>query len=482
MKKLLLLIAVLCGFNTIFAAPVDQAAALKAGANFLQSVTYSAAKTTDLSLAYTSVSASNSMNFFYVFNGNHSFVIVAADDRCTPVLGYSDEVSFNTGTLAPDVAYLFNTYTSQISNIIYNNVPATAQISNTWTELMTGTKPMQKSATLVGAMLKTTWDQVPYYNDLCPYDNSTGAHTVTGCVATAMAQVLRYWKYPQSGIGSYSYYDNQYGQLFASFSNTSYGWNDMPNSLSTSNSDVATLMLQCGISVGMSYGPATGTGSAAYVIYDNGRTPVCAENALKNYFGYAKSLKGLKRSDYTDAAWITLLETELSAHRPIIYAGFETGGAGHCFVFDGFNSAHPYFHINWGWGGAYNGFFAIDALNPGGVGTGGGNGNFNSGQQAIIGIQPADPSLAGIQNITENERINIYPNPAKDMVTVSLPQSAAKVLQVSLTDIQGREVYSIIPQDSRNITLSTSNIPDGIYSVRVLSDAGVLNTRLVIQK
>jgi hypothetical protein len=483
MKPTLFLIAFLFAGSLVFSAPVDETTAKKAGANFLIRETSLSAAANDLGTVYKSVSANSAVNLFYVFSTDKSFVIVAADDRVTPVLAYSDETAFAKGKLAPDVAYMFDIYTNEISYIINNNIPATAAISTDWANLIQGTSSKSKAYTLVTALMKTTWDQVPYYNDMCPYDYNASQRTVTGCVATAMAQVLKYWNYPKTGTGSYSYYDNQYGQQSAVFASTSYNWSNMPNALNSSNTDLANLMYQCGVSVGMSYGIASSNGSAAYVIYDNGKNPVCAEKALKTYFNYASTVQGLKRQNYTDAAWINMLESDLTAHHPIIYAGFESNGAGHCFVFDGFNSVHPYFHINWGWSGAYNGFFAIDALNPGGVGTGGGTGNFNTGQQAIFGIVPADAAYAGVDVSVINSGFSIYPNPASDQLNISPADKNRKIYKVSIVNSQGQEVYTETPSSlTGDKVINTSGFSSGIYFVQLITDKGISSSRLMIQK
>ena len=133
----------------------------------------------------------------------------------------------------------------------------------------------------------------------------------------------------------------------------------------------------------MDYSPEV---SGAYVISAYTTVENCAEFALKTYFGYKGTMQGLLSSAYSASQWTALLQNELSAGRPIIYCGFGSGG-GHCFVCDGLDATGK-FHFNWGWSGYYDGYFALNALNPGGTGTGGGSGGYNSNHQAIIGIEP----------------------------------------------------------------------------------------------
>ena len=168
---------------------------------------------------------------------------------------------------------------------------------------------------------------------------------------------------------------------------------NMPNSLSGSNNAIATLMFHCGVSVEMQYGVAATGGSGGYVIEAQSPITHCCEYAFKTYFGYKNTLQGLFRDDYNDATWIQMLKTDLDAGRPIQYAGFGQGG-GHTWVCDGYDNSN-FFHMNWGWGGVYDGFYSLNDLSPGTGGAGGGSGSFNSGQQALIGIEPGSGGGGG---------------------------------------------------------------------------------------
>jgi hypothetical protein len=219
-------------------------------------------------------------------------------------------------------------------------------------------------------------------NAMCP------GGSASGCVPTAMSQIMKYWNYPTKGSGLYSYNHTTYGTLSANFGNTTYQWASMPNIVSSSNSAVATIMYHAGVSIRANYSTS---GTGAYVISALSPYTNCAEYAFKTYFGYKSTLQGVQRSSYTDANWITLLKNELNASRPILYAGYGDGG-GHAFIFDGYDNSN-YFHVNWGWGGYYDGYFSVNSLDPDGVGTGGGTGAFNSGHHAIIGVEPPDDNV-----------------------------------------------------------------------------------------
>lgn len=398
-KALLALILLFSGSSAILAKPVSEASASLVARNFLSGRMHIQSKQ-DISpkLVYTaasSVSASSpatATSYFYIFGAGNGFVIVSADDNVRPVLGYSTEGGFDPGKISPDVNYWLENYKLQIAEVIDKHVQATQSTSSEWTALLSGpssSSSLGKTNGSVSPMLRTTWDQSGYYNELCPFDYAYGKHAVTGCVATAMAQLMRFWKYPSSGTGTHSY-NSAYGILNADFENTTYDWPSMPISVSSSNPAVATLMYHCGVSLDMSYSVQS---SGSYLVSSASPVTNCAEYALKTYFGYKETLSGLQRIEYTDEEWLSLLEKELNAGRPVMYAGFGSGG-GHCFIFDGYD-ADDFMHINWGWSGMYNGYFLIDKLNPLGVGTGGGTGGFNSSQQALIGIEPSPDFVNG---------------------------------------------------------------------------------------
>jgi hypothetical protein len=400
-KQLLLLIFLFCVAFQAVALHVELSAAREAGKAFLIGSAKFLKPVRDLDLVYTAQLNSSDSSVpagpaFYVFNfGQQGFVIISGDDQVIPVLGYSDEGSFNPASIPLSVQKWLDGYVAQIRYTVQQNVPATATIKEQWKQLLSGAVPQPASAQSVAPLVLTKWDQRPFENLLCPFDNAYNERTVTGCPATAMAQIMKYWNYPNTGSGFHSYNHQSYGTLSANFGSTSYQWGSMPNILTSPNSAVSTLMYQCGVAVQMDYGVAATGGSGSYVIVAASPSPQqTCENAFKTYFRYNSStLQGLKRANYTDAAWINLLKNELNINRPLQYAGFGSGG-GHTFVCDGYDN-NNFFHMNWGWGGNSDGYFALNSLNPGSLGAGGGAGGFNSNQQALIGIQPPSGSGGG---------------------------------------------------------------------------------------
>lgn len=357
---------------------------------------------------------------YYVFeNEAGGFVIVSGDDVAYPILGYSNDRAADALYMPSNVKAWLEGYAADIQSAVDNGLQQSDEVKRAWANL----ESYSNAAVIVSPLILTRWNQDPYYNDLCPMDNSRNERTVVGCVATAMAQVLRYWKYPITGNGSHSY-THTHGVQSANFANTTYDWDNMPFELTSTSSDiekaaVAQLMYHCGVSVEMDYGVASTGGSGAFTISSKSNSTHCAEYALREYWGYKPTLQGLQKSKYSDKDWKTMLKNDLKAGRPIIYSGY--GDGGHCFVCDGYNE-DEYFHFNWGWGGLYDGFFLLNALAPGTGGTGSGGGTYNNDQQAIFGLEP----LKSLDN---------------DEVTKDL--QLASTISISSSEIAYKEGFSV---------------------------------------
>ena len=318
-------------------------------------------------------------NNYYIFNftDNKGFVIIAADDKVNPILGYSLEQGFDFAKAPSNVLGWLKRYDEEITRIVADE---SISVHAEWERIESGVSA-PKRATQVAPLLQTKWNQNPIYNDSCPKDPSTNSLSVTGCVATAMAQTMKYWNYPVKGAGSNQYTLNTFGTLKADFSKSTYRWGDMTNTLtaaSTTNSKtaIAQLMRDCGYAVNMQY---SSKGSGAWVF---GRTSPTAEYAMIQNFGYSSSMTSLKKDDFTEVDWITKLKTEFDQSRVVIYVGYTSDlASGHCFMADGYD-ANNFIHFNWGWGGYADGYFAITNLAPVS------NYNFSTLQGAIMGIKP----------------------------------------------------------------------------------------------
>ncbi len=409
----------------------------------------------------TKNTAPNGKVRYYVFNlkkGN-GYVIVSADDACLPILGYSTESRFFPENVPVQLNKILWHRAREIGYIQQKGFGADEDIRQAWQEIEHPGNAVARTTgnNAVAPLVATRWDQSPYYNDLCPQDPKAtaddGNRVVSGCVATAMAQLMKYHNHPKTGQGIYSYVHEKYGRLSADFGSTTYQWAAMPNRVTSRNTAVATLMYHCGVSLDMNYDIGQNGGSSA--------STAQVSNVLKKYFGYATSAKYVEKKDYSEAAWTALLKTELDAKRPLQYRGQGTGG-GHSFVCDGYDD-NSFFHMNWGWGGNSDNYMNLRALNPGSLGTGGGEGGFNSSQGAVIGIQPA--GVTATPNLQVYKRLTISPTPLDfgDDLTVSLnivnrgTASFQGDYAVALFD-KDLDFISFVGQPLTNYTLSAGNV------------------------
>ena len=356
---------------SLFAEHVDPETARKVATTFLNN---NGAKSNQL----VDLSKTAGFQNLYIFTTEESFVIMAADDCVQPILGYSTENPFGTGKMPENLFCWLEGYDEQIAYAVRNGQKATNEVDEAWRLLLTGAMPETKDAP--SYLIQTKWNQDAPYNHFCPPSVNP---VLTGCVATAMAQVMKYYNYPTQGFGSHSYTPMahpEYGEQFVDFGSTTFDWGNMITSYSSDyNTDqrdaVATLMYHCGVSVNMNYG-SNGRESGA-------STSVVAD-ALKNYFNYSQTVHYVSRASYNDSQWKNILIQELEASRPIQYSGSRINAgvrSGHSFICDGYDNVTDKFHFNWGWGGPSDGWFYIS-------GSGTPQVQYNLDQGAIIGIQP----------------------------------------------------------------------------------------------
>ncbi len=340
---------------------------------------HAALQTTDFTVKEIIPTTYNGMITYYTFIFNAGgFVMIAADDASEPVIGYSIENNFDKNNIPPNALAFFQAYSREIKSIVDAGLDNTLTLKS-WNDIKH--EVFAKEIAAVNPLCSTTWDQGYPYNAMCPGSDPTG------CVATAMAQIMKKWAYPTTGNGSHSYIPTthpEYGTLTANFAATTYNWASMPNSAYTSNTALATLMFHAGVSVNMNY---DSQGSWAY--------SQDVPTALVNYFRYQPSAECKYKAYFNTTNWMNLVKAELDAGRPIFLAGDDNATAGHAFVCDGYNTANK-FHINWGWGGSSDGYFYLTSLNPSGS-------NFSSNNVAVIRIQPL--SNAPIANFTANTTV-----------------------------------------------------------------------------
>lgn len=326
---------------------------------------------------------------YYVFGLQpKGFVIVSADIRVEPIIGYSFDNNFETNEIPENVILWLDNYKQQIKIVTEQNISSSNEISNKWAALKHGQPLATRNGSSVTPLVSTKWSQSNPYNELCPVDErGPGGHAYAGCVAVAMGQIIHYWKYPTSGIGSNTYDCNfvssgygNYGILSANFSETTYDYTLMPNILNGNSPynqiyAVAQLLYHCGIA-----------STTKYSYNKSGSSDAKACGALVNHFGFPYAHVE-DRSNYSDSEWLTLIKGELDSLRPLYYGGTSTTG-GHGFVCDGYDN-QDYFHINWGWGGNYDGYYSLSYLSP----YFDGSTVYNIQQSAIIGVYVPQPMI-----------------------------------------------------------------------------------------
>ena len=364
MKKKLLLIAIfVLTMGKIFANPVDAQRAQQIGQSFLS--TAKGAQKLDIQLVHTS--ATRGDVDYYVFNvsGDNGFVIVAGDDRVKPILAYSTTGRFNPNDIADGFEFTLNSFCEEIQYVRDNNLAVTPDIKAEWTSVAATGKINQDRATraVVGPLCQTIWNQNYPWNSQCPEDaEGSGGHVYAGCVATAMAQVMKFYDWPPMGTGTHIYIPSGYPQQTANFGETEYHFELMPNELDSLSTEedyfyIAQFQHHCGIAVDMQYG---GNGSGAY----SDDVP----SALRNYFRYNCddhiTNENWWGQSYTNEEWIQMLkEGGLDENIPLYYSGQDDNWqGGHAFVCDGYDE-NDYFHFNWGWSGRDDAWCPIGALN-----------------------------------------------------------------------------------------------------------------------
>lgn len=340
------------------------------------------------SLKHIYTASSKASNLFYAFNvgDNQGFVIASADKRATPIIGFSEIGNFDIDSIPCNMYELLAGYEREIAWAIENNIQYEINSVSTYNN--------------VNPLISSKWNQYIPYNDQCPIF-SGNTRCVTGCTATATAQIMYYYKYPTKGIGSHMYSDEIKGKtvtLAADFKNTSYEWNKMQPIYANNNSNeakkaVAQLMAHLGVALEMDYG-MNGINASGASLQD-------ISNALINYFSYDNGLYLMRKEDYNmkSSIWEEFLYNELKNKRPILYSGSDIlRDTGHAFIIDGYKDGM--FHMNFGWGGYYDGYFALSAICPTN------DCNYSYEHEMIVGIQKplstdmAKPELKLSGNLT----------------------------------------------------------------------------------
>ena len=359
MKKFLLSLCCLVYAFIVYAGPVSEKQALAKASQFMSGKSFVLSKTSENVKKGPSRSTP-----YYVFNaeGNAGFVIVSGDDRTKPILGYSENGAFKENELPENVQWWLGYYADVISSL-----------ENSSVEYASGTVTVRKK---IVPMIQTRWDQGLPYNDQCVFN---GTRCLVGCVATAMAQVINYYKYPNK-VTALDGYTCSY--TIPALPSTTLDWKNMCNNYDDYDdrtdaqmAAVATLMRYCGQSIYMNYEQGN---SWAYYSY--------VPTAFVKCFGYNDSAKLIQRSDYTVGNWENIIYQELAESHPVFYSGQSANNInnGHAFVVDGYKDG--LYHVNWGWSGSCDGYFVLTVMDSMGPDTP--DWQFSQYQRALIGVRP----------------------------------------------------------------------------------------------
>ena len=432
MKKqlILTLIVMLASMTALIAHPVDVAKAKNIGQQFVSANFDNNLKSNSLQLVYTGVSNRNEV-CFYAFNvGQEGFVIVSADDRFRPIVGYSDEGPFETENMSPELEfYLGKIIEARTSR----NAVLDDRTAEEWQSVTTTGKLLSRNGGRgVDYICTTKWNQNSPYNLYAPEASSgPGGRCYAGCVATAMSQVMKRWNHPLQGSGSHSYYCYGYGTQSANFGNTTYDWDHMPDRLGSASQQeieaVALLMYHCAVAVDMMFSPS-GSGANSWDV----------PQAIRRYFSYSNNASLKSRDEYSLTNWQNMLKNQFDIGWPVYYSGQSNSG-GHAFVCDGYDDSNL-FHFNWGWGGSSDGWFVIDEI------------DYADWAQAVFNYVPSD-----VYNYQPMQPDNLTAEPSGDFdysATLSWTNPTQNVHMNNLSSIDQIVVTrdSVIIQTFNNVS------------------------------
>lgn len=369
MKKtlFLLLIGILCS-SIAFAMPIDRKTASQKAVKVLH-------KTVEPTENLTAevqgrLSQASFTPAFYVFNAEdgQGFAIISGEDRMPEVVGYSHTGHFDAENMHPALVEMLDFYTELVNDV------RSGLTTMEMPDIRYG-----DATPIVEPLCKSQWGQDEPYNSLCPMKN--GVQCPVGCVATALAQIMYHFAWPDKGEGSAKYASgiSGVGLLSSNFYEHTYAWDVMKetkrlNLASTEAAEaVAQLSYDCGIATRMKYDPE-----------GSGTNDDLAMSALYTYFGYRASTLRIERRDCyaTQEEWDNLVKSELDANRPVLYGGFNRTGGGHEFIIDGYDDA-GFFHVNWGWDGSADAYYSIVTLHPSKTSY-----SFSEEQSMVCGIEP----------------------------------------------------------------------------------------------
>lgn len=430
-----------------------------------------------LSLVYegkaesTRTARSTTQSLYYVFdNSEGGFIVISGDDAIEPVLGVTTEGNFDENNLPEGLKWWLYAVGETVS----------ALASGEEAEAESGIPTSDFPAT-VSPLIKAAWGQYGPYNNMCPTDETHDGTSLTGCTATAMAQILYYWKYPESAKGQVSYTTTTHRMAISEdLSTFTFDWDNMLDDYYDDATDaqreaVAKLNYACGITVNMDYCATVSGGwpSAKAFVENFSMDPTCT---------------ALFRVYFTPDEWEAILKTELSEGRPVLYVGTAIKSS-HSFICDGYDE-DGMFHINWGWDGLYSGYFLLKELNSMASGTGQPSNNYtyNMAQNIVLGIQPdtngeaVDKNYIFFNNLsnysaaTTRSRVSLTANSVQSdgngysgTIALGIYDNDSLIATIGSSSISfASQPIGTLRSTNRNFSgsISADDVPDGTYTVR----------------
>lgn len=365
---------------SVHADPIDTATAIKAGKAYLANACEEKVNV-QLSMRQTLRGEDGSATLYIFDIDEYGFILVSADDLVEPVLGYSFNGIYDETRISPNFRHWLEGCSADIYAIAHRQSEVeplvAAMAKEEWTALRTQDFEYyaRKAKNNVDPLITTHWEQGGGYNNFCPvFSQGPNGHSYVGCVATAMAQIIRYYGYPTTGFGSSSYSHHDYGRQTAFHDSVVYDYANMPEYVSiyspaVQQNAVSLLCYHCGVSVKMNYqnsNHTSGSGASTEDVVDG-----------LVHFGYFNTRFAYK-NNMEDSEWKAIIRNELDQSRPVLYSGSESTQSGHAFVCDGYRGSTDKYHFNWGWGGYQDGYFTMTNMN-----------GFSRAQSAVFNIYPS---------------------------------------------------------------------------------------------
>ncbi|CAM1374470.1 C10 family peptidase [Tenacibaculum xiamenense] len=422
--------------------------------------------------------------YFVINYQNGGFVIVSANDATKPILAYSESAYFDNDMQNETTKDLLNAYKEFVVESANSQAQQRGASAHPgWNSLFTPKRNQRRTTVVPPFMDDILYTQSSGFQKYCPKNDDGQA--IVGCVATAMAQVMRYWEFPTVGKGQRSYNHGTYGNLSVNFEEQIYDWDNM--SKTYADDENAKLSYHCGVAVSMNYGTSANGGSGAY--------SADALSALKKYFKYNNGARMVYRYNYSDNNWSNLIKEQLNEKRPVLYSGRSknlqdpnAGGAGHLFALDGYDTTDQgdYFHINWGWAGRSNGYFYLTEMI-----THGGKYNWIDNNAIMLDVYPTNvaplfnSSPKSFIRTSENYEyiVNVIDENRQDIVELTLVETPS---WLTLNKVNGKFVLTGTPDDnakgSHNVRMVASdgtNTAEHQFTITVLGYDQVIKDNII---